>query len=74
MELLKKLTKERRMCYVIADDEMIDEYTAIILDRSILLCDITEEECWEVPKPLFNLIIKQLKPFRGYENIRLSCH
>ncbi len=70
MGLLEKMAKERKMCYIIADDEILYEYSAIILDKTVVICDVTMK-CVEIPKLLLNHFLRQL--FKGYKHIRLSC-
>jgi len=72
MELLKKLTKERKLCFIWTDDEKMYEYIAVDLGKSFVICETAVKlRCWEVPRIFVGQFLKGV--FKGYEKIELAC-
>jgi len=74
MDLLKKLTKERKLCKLILDGKIeSDEWLVVDLNTShYVACEVTTRwSCWVVPKPLFNAFMQQF--YRSVKKFEVSC-
>jgi hypothetical protein len=71
VEKMKLPWKKRRLCFLIDEDGEIDqEWFAVDIGTRYILCETAGlQVCYEIPKPLIELFMKEKK----LSNVKLSC-